>query len=572
MIVMRLRTVALVSLAAIAVVFIALLPPRAAESPQPSWTAAWPVVKGAYHIHSERSDGTGTIDEIAQAARRAGLQFVIITDHGDGTRAPDPPAYRAGVLCIDAVEVSTTHGHLAALATPQAPYRLAGHARDVIEDVHRLGGFAFAAHPGSPKAALQWGDWEAPFDGLEWLNADSEWRDEFWGSLGRVLLTYPVRPAETLATLLDRPDAVISQWDRVLRTRHVVGIAGADAHARLGVRSASEPYEDRVLARLPSYEASFRAFSNHVILNAAFTGDAVRDAAELLDAIRWGRMFTSIDALGTLGGFELKATGHGRSARPGEYIDSPAGVVFEAKIAAPAGTTLVLLRDGTPMYDVVGDKLTTIVGADAAVYRIEAHLPASLGAPSIPWLMTNPIYVNLIAAQKPRAVSPDVDALNRRHVATQKWQAEASDGSESELSSGTLDDGTPVLFWRLSVAGGPAASQYAAVSFPVDQELANHRGVQLRARADRPMRIWAQLRAPGERGGRRWVRSFYVGPDIGLIDLAFDGFRLVGPAGDGLPEHPPLGEIDSLLLVADTLNTLPGTAATIAISDLWLVK
>jgi hypothetical protein len=571
MIVIRLRTVVLVAVGAIAAVLVVLLPPRPAESPQPTWRAAWPVVKGAYHIHSERSDGTGTIAEIAEAARRAGLQFVIITDHGDGTRPPDPPAYRVGVLCIDAVEVSTADGHLAALGVPQVPYRLAGSASDVIEDVHRLGGFAIAAHPGSPKAALQWRAWEAPFDGLEWLNADSEWRDEFWGSLGRVLLTYPLRPAETLATLLDRPDAVLAQWDRATRTRHVVGIAGADAHARLGVRSASEPYEDRVLARLPSYEASFRAFSNHVILNREFTGDAVRDAAEVLDAIRWGRIFTAIDAQATLGGFEAKASGQGRSARPGEYIDSTEGVVFEAAIAAPPGTTMVLLRDGTPMFDVVGDRLTTIVGADPAVYRIEAHLPASRSGPSIPWLVTNPIYVNLTAAHKPRPAPPIVVEHNRTHVATRKWQAEASEGSASTLASGALDDGTPVLFWRLRVAGGPAASQYAAISFPVEEDLAVHRGVQLRARADRPMRIWAQLRAPGESGGRRWARSFHVAPDIGLIDLSFESFRLVEPAGGG-PERPPLDQIDSLLLVADTLNTLPGTATTIAISDLWLVK
>jgi hypothetical protein len=105
----------------------------------------------------------------------------------------------------------------------------------------------------------------------------------------------------------------------------------------------------------------------------------------------------------------------------------------------------------------------------------------------------------------------------------------------------------------------------------VEEDLAVHRGVQLRARADRPMRIWAQLRAPGESGGRRWARSFHVAPDIGLIDLSFESFRLVEPAGGG-PERPPLDQIDSLLLVADTLNTLPGTATTIAISDLWLVK
>ena len=84
------------------------------------------------------------------AARRAGLDFVILTDHGDGLRAPDPPRYVDGVLVIDAVEISTADGHYVALGIGQAPYRLAGDARDVIDDVHRLGGFGFAAHPDLP--------------------------------------------------------------------------------------------------------------------------------------------------------------------------------------------------------------------------------------------------------------------------------------------------------------------------------------------------------------------------------------------------------------------------------------
>ena len=56
-------------------------------------------------------------------------------------------------------------------------------------------GFGIAAHPGSPKPELQWTDWTVPLDGLEWLNADSEWRDEFWANLGGVLLTYGQAPS-----------------------------------------------------------------------------------------------------------------------------------------------------------------------------------------------------------------------------------------------------------------------------------------------------------------------------------------------------------------------------------------
>src|SRR6476659_9628398 len=81
-------------------------------------------VSGAYHIHSTRSDGAADKDAIAAAAARAGLTFIILTDHGDGTRTPDPPAYLHGVLCLDAVEISTTGGHYVALDMQPSPYPL----------------------------------------------------------------------------------------------------------------------------------------------------------------------------------------------------------------------------------------------------------------------------------------------------------------------------------------------------------------------------------------------------------------------------------------------------------------
>src|SRR3984893_5286984 len=83
-------------------------------------------VAGILHVHTNRSDGLSAPDEVAAAAARAGLRFIVFTDHGDATRAPDPPVYRAGVLCIDGVEISTTAGHYVAIDMPAAPYPLGG--------------------------------------------------------------------------------------------------------------------------------------------------------------------------------------------------------------------------------------------------------------------------------------------------------------------------------------------------------------------------------------------------------------------------------------------------------------
>ena len=181
-----------------------LMPPLPAAAPAPAWTPSMTTARGVFHIHTTRSDGTGTVDDVAAAAAEAGLQFIIVTDHGDATRTPDPPAYRSGVLCIDAVEISTTGGHYAALGLGRAPYPLAGEPRDVVEDVRRLGGFGIVTHPLSAKTDLAWRGWDAQVDAVEWLNGDSVWRDASLLRLLGAAWAYPFRAPSSIASL-DRP-------------------------------------------------------------------------------------------------------------------------------------------------------------------------------------------------------------------------------------------------------------------------------------------------------------------------------------------------------------------------------
>jgi predicted metal-dependent phosphoesterase TrpH len=41
------------------------------------------IYRGALHIHTSYSDGTGSIAEIVAAAKKAGLSWIIITDHNN---------------------------------------------------------------------------------------------------------------------------------------------------------------------------------------------------------------------------------------------------------------------------------------------------------------------------------------------------------------------------------------------------------------------------------------------------------------------------------------------------------
>lgn len=548
---------------------IAILPPAALDTDRLTPQPGGATVRGAYHIHSVRSDGSGSVDSIAAAASRAGLQFIILTDHGDGTRTPDPPTYRSGVLTIDAVELNTTGGHYAALGLPATPYPFAGTPEDVIEDVHRLGGFGIAAHPGSPRPSLAWQAWDAGFDGLEWINADSEWRDEGWWPLARTLLTYPVRARESLAAVLDRPDSVLSKWDKAITKRRVIALAGSDAHARLAFRARTDPDMSSIHVPLPGYESSFRAFSNHVVLDGPLTGNAAIDAPHVLDAIRQGRVFTVVDGLATPGGLEFSISSVQNVARMGEPLTTEGPGTARARMAAPPGTTLVLIGNGTRVTTTQGDLEFSLPPGPAA-YRLEAYLPSGPGAPSVPWMVSNPIYVGLGATPLVR-IGHDAP-LSRIPARLNEAAGEFGRGDTSTVVSSDPQSGTragePPAVWTFALSAGSARGQFAALQIPIAGGLAAFDRVRFTVTAERPMRVWTQLRATVGTT-ERWGRTFYTDEQERTVDLRLDGFR---PIGGNAAAKPQLDKVDSLLFVVDTLNTLPGAKGTVTISDVAFVR
>lgn len=507
------------------------------------------VARGAFHIHTTRSDGALDKPRVAAAAARAGLQFAVFTDHGDGTAPPDPPTYIDGVLCVDGVEISTNDGHYIALGIPAAPYPLGGDAAAVVEDVNRLGGFGIAAHPGSPRESLAWTDWRPPVDGLEWLNADSEWRDEGWPRLLRTLVHYPWRPAGALAGLFDRPEAVFARWDAATAHRPVIGVAGHDAHGGFG-----EETDGRAGRRLhvPSYEATFRTFSLYAQLHAPLSGDAAADSGAVLQAIRDGRVFTAIDAVASPAFLEFTALSGGREVPMGGRLPADGDAArLQVRATTPDGSITRLLRNGRAIAESTGGLLEHEAALPGA-YRVEVLTPRAPGSPPVPWIVSNPIY--RLAETKP-AASAHVDAVFPLPI-PEGWRAEMSPGAKALV----LSAGQSVGLWY-ELPDGEPASQFAALVTDLKAAPPDATHLLLRARAERPMRVSVQLRFSGG-DGRRWRSSIYLEESERDILLPLASLR---PA-DGVGTLPPVTEATSLLLVVDLTNARPGEQGSFAVA------
>jgi hypothetical protein len=297
-----------------------------------------------------------------------------MTDHGDAFRRPAAPRYIGGVLCIEGVEISTAGGHYAALGMSAPPYPLGGEARDVVEDVARLGGFGVAAHPDSAKQELRWDEWDAPFDAMEWFNADSQWRDEVRWRLLPAILQYPLRPSASVASLFDRPVGLLRRWDDLGARRHGVGLAAADAHARMGLGGKADPYDESVYVKLPSYEAMFRP-SMRVERGAAGRHRGCRRRGRRLRA-GGRRRLRRHGGPGTLScGGVWRGRGPTGNRRPG---GASAAARHDERPAARVAVAAARRRRRPPVEAPLDWE------ALRAAYWVEAHLPEAPGDPPLP--------------------------------------------------------------------------------------------------------------------------------------------------------------------------------------------
>jgi hypothetical protein len=518
------------------------LPRRAAalDAPlTPSLTAV-----GSFHVHTNRSDGSGSPDEVAAAAARAGLNFIVLTDHGDGTRAPEPPQYRAGVLVIDGVELSTQGGHYIAIGMPQAPYPLRGEAADVIDDVKRLGGFGVVAHPDSAKPSLQWRAWDAPFDAIEWLNADTEWRDESRPQFLRALARYPFRPAETLASLLDRPDRTLERWDALTQTRQIVALAGADAHARAGwFDDDANGYTRGWFLRIPSYDASFRTFAMRVSLERPLGANAAADAGQIVSALRAGRVYSTIDAI----------------AAPATLEFSMNAGTLVARANGPETGTIVLRKDGRIAAEHRLPELQFNAKGEEGTYRVEVHLPNAPGNPAVPWIISNPIYVRPAGWGVTPPASVERPPASTFNIQGGPWRVENDGTSTAQVAQSDPPQGPVEFNYRL--AEGGRSGQYAALVIGVGKALTERTHLAFRAHAARPMRISVQTRQP--HSGGRWQKSVYLDAETRDIVVRFSEMLPVGNSGTFDPARA-----DTVMFVVDLNNANPGTSGAFAIQDL----
>jgi predicted metal-dependent phosphoesterase TrpH len=127
--------------------------PAPTTAPAKQRGKAW--YRGDCHLHTVYSDGRRTPEQLVAAARAAGLDFMVSTDHNTSSSALQWGDHATDdLLILNGEEVTTRSGHWPAIGLPAGKwidwrYRAGDPAdfRRFVDHVHALGGLVTAAHP-----------------------------------------------------------------------------------------------------------------------------------------------------------------------------------------------------------------------------------------------------------------------------------------------------------------------------------------------------------------------------------------------------------------------------------------
>ena len=341
------------------------------------------------HVHSTYSDGTATVRELLDAARKSAVDALLLTDHDtlaarhEGWEGP-----RDGVLLLVGLEVSPKLGHYLAFGVDQEIPHEGRSARQIADAVRAAGGIGLAAHPFSrgghmllPSLARRivlphgWPALEEQggTDGIElWsvlTDAAEAWRT----------------PAEAVRWLRE-PERAVAQgppthhlkiWDRLSAHRRMPAVGGLDDHQR-GIRF-------RGTVRSPvAHRRTFRLLRTHLLCDQPLSGELEADRASIIGAMREGAAWLHCPFVAPAEGarFWLERADGGTVAMGAE---TPAGPSV-LRLRLPGPSKVKVLRNGHPIHETHSPELDLAID-DPGAYRVEARIDGRL------WLLSNPIHL-----------------------------------------------------------------------------------------------------------------------------------------------------------------------------------
>ena len=320
---------------------------------------------GAIHIHTLYSDGSGDIETITNSAKKAGLNWIIITDHNNFDAQE---GIINGIYVIKGEEISPDYGnHYIALGINKL-IPPSDNCQDNVDMVKINGGFGFAAHPDESEQRknshkpLKWTDKNIIPDGIEIWNLFSQWGDKY-DERNIFTMAYSYLFKQNLIT---KPYQKTLEWWDELNNKNgkiVPAIAGSDAH-ELNISKYIIP------VKVLSYEYSFKTIINQIHLSEELSQNFEKAKEQILNALKNGNnIIANISVCKDIP--KIYISNKNKTAQSGNIIklDNDTYINVECN----RKTKITVVKDGIKINTTNSENLKLQL-SEFGKYRVEAEL------------------------------------------------------------------------------------------------------------------------------------------------------------------------------------------------------
>ncbi len=372
--------------------------------------------RGITNVRTELSNGSSSPIEVISEAKAAALDYLFITDVNQFEHSESLNGYNGNLFLSVAGEYSFLDSRLLFydLKPNRPPPSDSAEAHLFFTDILSQ---KFNAIKDSPKDTLvvlahpfnpgpTWtGSFPPGLDGLEILNPKSVAEKAWARSKLNVIwsfIIYPFNPRYAFLRLFREPAEELSLWDQLSKERPILAFGGADASAR------AVPWANALL-KFPSYQTSFEIINNHVLLSSELTGSYAQDKLKIMNALRKGHFYISLDLLGDPKGFvsyieekdkdKDQAKQGDRQILMGEKIKFTKNLKLVTKLpVAPKDFfEVVVFKNGEREF--ISNSAESVYpltgpGIYRVAVRVSPTLPLPEGKKWFTWIYTNNFYVN----------------------------------------------------------------------------------------------------------------------------------------------------------------------------------
>jgi hypothetical protein len=391
-------------------------------------------VRANLHVHSELShDSRGKIEDIVAAAKRAGTEVLLFTEHPSKEKdfyLEGHRGLRDGVLMIPGAEMK---GMLVYPTMSLRPFESAD-AQETTRIVRNRDGHAFLSHLEERM------DWQIQgLTGVEIYNTHADFKKQkrmidsmknpLW--LIKTADLIDKYPQEAFSALQTYPSDYLARWDQLCWVAPHTGVAANDAHQNVGVRvvlgqddkvivmdalgeellklerllvapvlkipEGAQPGDVLLKLQLDPYEFSLRHAGTHLLVS-----DLTQEA--VWEALEEGRTYVAFDWLADSRGFDLTLMEGSHRHPIGSKLEwdqiSRVSELPRLVGQSPLQATWKVIRTGEDGQGglAVGQLVHEIKGLEldynvreSGNYRVELWLEL-LGQPHC-WILSSPIYI-----------------------------------------------------------------------------------------------------------------------------------------------------------------------------------